>query len=425
VRIVHTDLEIQRESFARPFGFKGSSFHEKWNLVVRLRDENGTEAYGLGGLAALWSDPSVFEVHTEVGGNLLMASLLEFALQQVKGRDIPDPTSLLTELLPPVHDYGKTVTRNPDLRLTFSLNALVALDNAAWVLYARRNGMVTFDDLIPEACRPHLAYRQRHLAIVPTVGYHLPDEELWSLLRAGVAILKIKIGHAGDEPDMVRADIARLTAIHRAARACETPMTDSGNVLYYLDANGRYSRKEGLARLLDHAHRIGALDRIVLVEEPFAESLEIDVSDFPARLAADESLQTVRDVQNRVDQGYRAVAVKPAGKTLSLAFQMVQAADEAGVPCFVADNACVPILVEWNKNVAARLPDFPGVRGGLVESNGPETYADWPRLLTSYPIPDAPWLMPRSGAFVLGDDYYRSSGGIFLNPTPYSGLFRS
>ena len=41
MRIVETDLEIQREPFARPFAFKGSAFHEKWNLVVRLKDADG------------------------------------------------------------------------------------------------------------------------------------------------------------------------------------------------------------------------------------------------------------------------------------------------------------------------------------------------------------------------------------------------
>ena len=37
MRIVHADLEMQRQPFARPFAFKGAAFHEKWNLVVRLR----------------------------------------------------------------------------------------------------------------------------------------------------------------------------------------------------------------------------------------------------------------------------------------------------------------------------------------------------------------------------------------------------
>ncbi len=424
MRIVHTDLEIQREPFARPFGFKGSAFHEKWNLVVRLRDGEGNEAFGLGGLAVLWADADVFAAHTEVGGNVLMTALLEHALQQVQHRDYADPTAILDDLFPQVHDYGKTITRNPHLRPTFTLISLVALDCAAWMLYAKQNGITAFDGLIPPSCRSYFSHRQTRLAIVPVVVYTLPLEKLRTLLDSGVYILKIKTGQPGSEPEMLRKDMDALSRIHEIAGAYETPMTDSGRVLYYLDANGRYTQKESIARLLDHARKIGMLDRILIVEEPFDETLEIDVADLPARFAADESLHSVRDVKIRVAQGYTAIALKPVGKTLSLTFQMVREAADAGVPCFVADNACVPALVEWNKNVVARLPAFPGVKGGILESNGPETYATWPDLLAACPIPDAPWLKPRCGAFVLDDDYYRHSGGIFLDPTSYTGLFR-
>lgn len=422
--IAHTDLEIQREPFARPFGFKGSAFHEKWNLAVRLRDNAGTEAFGLGGLAVLWSDADVFAAHTEVGGNVLQTALLEYALQQVLDRDFPTPMDILPNILPDVHEYGKTVTQNPDLRLTFSLIALVALDNAAWMLYARQNGIDSFDDLIPATYRPYLAHHQPQVAFVPTVSYTLPMEELRSVLDSGAYVLKIKIGHPGPEDDMVAKDMDWLTQIHDLAGGYETAMTDSGRVLYYLDANGRYMEKTSMARLLDHAEKIGMRDRIVIIEEPFEEDLDIDVADLPARFAADESIHSVQDVRTRIEQGYGAMAIKPAGKTLSLGFQMIQAAAEAGVPCFVADNGCVPILVEWNKAVAARLPAFPGVKGNLVESHGTKSYGNWSQLLESYPISNAPWLRPESGAFILDEDYYRQSGGLFLNPTPYANLFR-
>ena len=95
MHIVETDLEIQREPFARPFAFKGSAFHEKWNLVVRLKDADGYEAFGIGGLAVLWSDAAVFAAHTEMGGNLLQASLLEFALQQIQGKRICRPNGIV------------------------------------------------------------------------------------------------------------------------------------------------------------------------------------------------------------------------------------------------------------------------------------------------------------------------------------------
>jgi L-alanine-DL-glutamate epimerase-like enolase superfamily enzyme len=423
MRIVETDLEIQREPFARPFGFKGSAFHEKWNLVVKGVDEEGHVAFGLGGLAVLWSDANVFSAHTEMGGNVLQAAVLEYALQRAKDVDFDSPPDLFDAIVDDVYDYGKQITGNADLRRTFILIALVALDNAAWLLYAKRKGLSSFDEMVPTQYRSFFSERQSHVAIVPAVGYTLPMPELQGLLENGAYVLKIKIGHPGDEAEMVKKDKVWLSQIHDLAKGFETPMTDSGQVLYYLDANGRYGEKESMAQVLDQADKEGFLDRIVLIEEPFQRPNEIDVHGLPARFAGDESIETVADVETRVAQGYGAMAIKPAGKTLSLAFRMVEAAAAAEVPSFVADNACVPVLVEWNKNVQARLPNFPGMKGGLMESNGPENYGTWNRMLSEYPLPDAAWLRPQKGAFVLGDGYYGHSGGIFEEPKFYTRLF--
>ena len=68
---------------------------------------------------------------------------------------------LLDELLPEVYDYGKKITGNPDLRKTFALNALVCVDNAAWLLYAAENKINRFDDMIPDAYKPGLSYHHR------------------------------------------------------------------------------------------------------------------------------------------------------------------------------------------------------------------------------------------------------------------------
>ena len=88
---------------------------------------------------------------------------------------------------------------------------------------------------------------------------------------------------------MVRWDKERLSAIHEAVKDREIPYTKDGRIPYYLDANGRYDSKERLMQLLDHAQKIGALDRILIMEEPFPEEYRVDVRDIPVRLAADES----------------------------------------------------------------------------------------------------------------------------------------
>ena len=67
--------------------------------------------------------------------------------------------------------------------------------------------------------------------------------------------------------------------------------------------------------LLEHAKKIGAFDQISVIEEPFAEELEFDVSDIPVRLAADESAHTDKDAIKRIDMGYKAIALKAIAKT--------------------------------------------------------------------------------------------------------------
>jgi L-alanine-DL-glutamate epimerase-like enolase superfamily enzyme len=424
MRIARADLQLRREPFVRPFAFKGSAFHEKWCPVVRLVGDAGREGVGVGGLAVLWSDPRVFRRHTETGGNALQLAVLEDALQRVSGEMFADPMTLQDTIIHDVHAFACRITGLADLRLTFTLVALSALDYAAWLLYAAERGIDRFDDLIPKRFRGVLSERQSRVALAPAVGYTLPDKALVELLDAGGHVLKIKIGQPGGEDEMVARDIERIDRIHQVAERYETDATDTGRVLYYLDANGRYNEKASMARLLEHCGRRGYLDRVLLVEEPFSRADELDVHGLPACFAGDESVESAADVRARVEQGYGAVAIKTAGKTLSRCFRMVAAAREAGAVCFGADNACVPAMVEWNKNVTARLPALPGLPDQLLESNGPQNYAHWEKMLAELPFSNAPWLRPRRGNFLLDDAYYRRSGGVFAVPDAYRNLFR-
>ena len=271
MRITSADLDIQREPFARPFAFKGSAFHEKWNLIVRLRDEAGTEAYGIGGLAVLWSDAQVFSTHTEMGGNALMVGTLERALQACLGFDWERPQDLLSAVRGVALDFAQVATRRGnDLQPTFVLNALVALDNAAWVLWARRHGTAQFDQWVPDSARSALGQRQPRVALTPAVGYNMPDTQILQLLDDGAAVLKVKIGAPGNESEMVSGDCQSLRRLEPLIREARTPLTESGRVLLYLDANGRYQSKAALCQLLKEADRLHLLDRIAVLEEPFA-----------------------------------------------------------------------------------------------------------------------------------------------------------
>lgn len=149
IHIVNVDADFEREPLIRPFGFKGGALSELWQVASYLESDSGQHGIGLSTQSVLWSDAKIFSSHSESGGNSLMYTLTEKAIQLLRGRSFRTPIDLLDAIYPEVLAYGQTFTSNPDLRKTFVLNALVGIDNAAWLLYARENGFTTFDEMIP------------------------------------------------------------------------------------------------------------------------------------------------------------------------------------------------------------------------------------------------------------------------------------
>ena len=415
-------FNFEREPLVKPFSFKGGFFTEKWVLATSVTSKSGVEATGLGGLAVLWSDPDVFFAHSETGGNVLMTAMAERAVKLLAGRSFPNPIEALEAVFPEIHDFGKVLTGNPNLTPTFTLNSLVSLDFALWTLFFLENRFSTFDDLIPPEFRPAFPAHQARLARVPVISYNTSREEILLLAEAGHFFFKIKLGQAGTTEEMLEKDRTRLLEIHEALADCRTAHTEGGKIQYYLDANGRYPDKESLRRLIDFLDQTRILEQVAILEEPFPPEVRAEVSDLPVCLAADESLHDLAELRERADLGYGAMAVKPAGKTLSKSLQMVQAAHRRGVPCFVADSACLPALLEWNKNVAARLDSFPGLKMGIIESHGEQTYRNWKTLLADLPLSAGGWIEPREGIYDLDEEYYRTSGGVFLPPGRYQKL---
>ncbi len=419
IRISHVNSNFEREPLIRPFGFKGGYMSDIWQTANYLESDSGLHGIGLSTQSILWSDAKVFAAHSESGGNVLMYAMSERALQMVKGQSFSSPVELLENILPEVYEFGKSITSNPQLRKTFALNALVGIDNAAWLLYAKENGFTTFDEMIPGEYKPALSYKHDKIAAIPLMAYTIPISELEDTAAQGYFFMKIKIGQSGTQKDMLEKDKARISAIHSAIGHIRTPHTQSGKLPYYFDANGRYEKKETLLKLIDHTQRIGAFEQIAIIEEPFPEDAEIDVSDIPVRLAADESAHTVEDAVKRIQMGYKAMALKAIAKTLSMTIKIARAAYEHDIPCFCADLTVNPILVEWNKNVAARLKAFPGLgKLGLLESNGHQNYRNWETMMSYHPEKSAPWVRVNKGLYHLDDDFYRSGGGIF-DPVPH------
>jgi L-alanine-DL-glutamate epimerase-like enolase superfamily enzyme len=424
--IARTDCNFEREALIRPFGFKGGYLTEIWQSIAGIETAQGTKAACLNSQSVLWSDAEVFASHSESAGNSLMFAMTEFALKRAEGMSFDTPLDLLDQLLPETYEYGKKVTGKDDLRLTFALNALVGVDAAAWVVYAREHGFETFDEMVPETYRAALSYRHDKIACIPLMAYAIPMEEIVDHAEQGYFFMKVKIGsdpdHDGDREKMVQWDMARIKAIHQAIGHIETPYTENGKIPYYFDANGRYDSKERLQRLLEHCDKIGALDQIAVIEEPFPEEYKVNVGDLGVRIAADESAHCDHDVEERIALGYGAIALKPIAKTLSMTLKIADVAHKAGVPMFCADLTVGPLQVDWNKTFASRIAPLPGVKVGVVETNGHQNYKRWAELQSFHPCAGSPWMTVQDGCFQLDEDFYARSGGILADSEHYLGL---
>src|SRR5436190_7186290 len=178
LRMKGAGLDFEREPLIRPTGFKGGYLTELWQPIARLDSDSGRSHIGIGTQSVLWCDPAVLAKHSESAGNALMLSVTDRALQMVNGETFTTPVELIDRILPELHQYACRLTGLPNLRRTFALNALVPVDNAAWLLYAEENGIKSFDEMIPAEYRSGLSYRQKSIAVLPSVTYGLPIEDV-------------------------------------------------------------------------------------------------------------------------------------------------------------------------------------------------------------------------------------------------------
>ena len=422
IKVAKVDSNFEREPLITPYRFKGSGVSEIWQSVALVESEQGNKGIGLGTQSVLWSDAKVFFAHSENGGNALMYAMSERALQLLNGMSFSSPLEALDQLLPEVLEYGKKITRNPDLRTTFGLNSLVCIDNALWLLYAAERGIKNFDELIPTEYQPGLSHRHSKVASIPSFSVGASIDSIRKLADQGHFIMKLKIGSAGSQQEMLEKDLEFLNQVHELLKDRETVHTKDGRIPYYFDANGRYET-ESLKRFIDHADKIKALERIAVIEEPFDEFNETYVGDMGVRIAADESAHTDEDAARKIEQGYGAIAVKAIAKTLSMTMRIAQVAHENKVPCFCADLTVNPILVDWNKSVAARLAPFPELDLGLQETNGHQYYRNWETMMSYHPMAEAPWTRTVDGVYATGPEFYEKSAGILENPSHYVEMF--
>ena len=426
MRIAATDLNFEREPLSTPFGFKGGYLSELWQSAAMVQLESGSRGVGLGVQSVLWSDTAVFTAMPEAAGNALMFAVTAYALSLLPGKEFTDPIKLQEDILPAVHEYACALTGRRDLKPTFVLNALVPVDNAVWLAWAADNGVRSFDGLIPEAFKQGLSHRNNRVVSIPAVGYGMQADAIGKLIDEGHYVLKIKIGSDpakdGDPEKMLAWDCYRLNEIHRTVGHRYGGPGENKKILYYLDANQRYDTTERVLRLLDYLDQHGILDRTILLEEPFAEENLAEVHTLPVPVVADESAHTDKDAILRIDLGYRAIALKPVAKTLSMTMKIAEAAYERGVSCFCADLTVNPVLVDWNKSVAARLLPVPGLAGGALETNGAQNYKNWDAMQGYHPCNGASWTRAYNGEFILDHTFFETGGGMFDASGHYSSL---
>ena len=398
----------EKEPLQNAFRFKGSSLSCLWQTAVRI--ETGSHiAVGLGVQSVLWSDASVFALFGEEGGNRAMFQVTQYAVSLLEGAAAPYPFTWLTENFAKIYTYAKKITHMESLRKTFVLNALVPVDFALWQLWYKQNKKTSFDEICSFD-----GVRQNTLMNIPLITYNTTLDEVHTLAKNGASLLKIKLGsnpgNRNNPEDMLDWDKNRFLEIHETVKDIHTPYTKTGSILYYADINGRYTKKEQLLSLLDFAKEHGFLNRIALLEEPFDEQNKIDVHDIPVTVAADESAHCPEDVKERFKLGYRALALKPIAKTLSMTMLMSEYAKKHNMTCFCADLTVNPIMVSWNQCVATRLTPLPDMNIGVVESNGEQNYANWPQMTDYHPTGFVPC---KNGVFQLDDAFFHQNGGVF------------
>lgn len=417
ITIKKSNFKVEREPLLAPFGFKGGYVNELWQSFVSLEDLEGDIGVGLGVQSILWSDPQVYTQWGNERGNVFMNEITKHALLAAQDMPFKTPLDILDQLVEQSYKYASRVWDGNPLRVTFALNALVPVDYAAWMLLSHKTPGIRFTELIPEVYRSMLVTRHERLACTPVVSYGMTETDVETLLAEGYFVLKIKLGsdpnQDGDPEKMLEWDIHRLKEIHRIAGHRDCTYTANEKIAYYLDINGRYGSKELLWRLVDAAEQMGALAHILLVEEPFPEHIHVDVSDIPVRVTGDESVHNEKDALARIQMGYGAFALKPVAKTMSMSLRVAKIASEHGIPCFCADLTANPMLVDWNKNLAAHLLPVPGLSMGLIESNGSQNYTNWEVMKANHPMPGGSWIQTSDGQFQLLPEFYEHNGGVF------------
>lgn len=414
MKIHHATCRFINRPLVRTFGFKGGSANYVRAVEVEIHAE-GMKAIGESTQGALWSDSVLHERLGEGATNETMYDVTKHVCNSLEGMEFDTPEGVFDHLYDEAARHAQYILAyNP--RKAFILNALVPVDNALRMLYAKKKNDLTFETFA--SVKGLTDIKEERLGLIPLINYNTSEHEIRRLADEGVFNFKIKIGANPDNDNnrdkMVEADKERVEEIHNILKDYKTPYTQNGKLAYFLDANGRYDSKYRLRELLNFTKSINAFEHIALLEEPFDETNTLTVDTFGVSVAADESLHDEKDALRKIELGYSVFVVKPIARTITVTNKIVKLALENNIRMFCGDLTVTPMLVEINKNYAARLPKLKGINTGIVESNGPQNLVDWKDMMQEHPLKDSNFTKVTDGVFELDQEFYETAGGIFL-----------
>ena len=445
-------IKIERagSAYAREpgqLGFAGGLMTAFFQKAVALQDSKGNIAGAFGTQNPLWCDkPSYKSLQDKHGNekgealaNLFMSQTTDFALNLLQGKEFLSPDEALDAILPQVHLYHRHLTQNEKLPLTSTLNALVPVNIANYVLHAKANGIDNFNGIIPVDSQRWFTQTIDRVAIIPLVSYKIDQAGIEALIKDGYKIFKTKMGaynpaHEMDSDKdmqaMFETDTQKALLVYNLIKGLETDLTVDGRVPMYLDFNGRLGKGDKAVALLQHyvdfAKTNKFFDRVIVFEEPFSDMMGISADVYTKlrgiTIVADECAHSAEDVEKLLALGVRGFALKPAAKTYTETIRMVDAIEKYNETAktddkafyFCADLTVVPWLVDANLQFTARSSPWPGLAPGvrMLETNWKQHYDDCYGIMQRY-TPSLMVMQEKDGVFKVNKQWYKGGGSLF------------
>ena len=288
MRLVEYSLHTYSLRYERPV--KWSDIVEEAAPFVLLRLQDDTGAVGA-------AEITVKPTWCGVTARSLIATIEEVFIPILAAIDLDDPESV-----------RRTLDRIPENQAAKTL-----IDNACWDLYSARTGR-SLRERWEGAPTVELSW-----ALTRQAPRAMAEEAATMIARHGFRTLKIKGGQG----------LAIDQAVMREVRAAAGP-----SVQLYVDANGAYPLAEAAGYALA-MHDAGA----VLVEDPCPLSPDADFrslqQNLPATLLVDFGCASLRDARLFIEQGARAISIKPGRFGIS---------DSRAMQRLATDANCTPVV---------------------------------------------------------------------------------